>query len=191
MTSFAFRRWLGLELGLGPWFACLGGSAAVVLAPFPVLAQASDFGPDTAARRGESTNAMHFVLVMKSHFDLGYSALARDVEHEYRTTMIDRALATLEENARVAGPGEQFVWTIPGWPMETILWDGQNPDRRRRIEEALRRGNLVIHALPYTLETGSADVETLGRCFIYSSRLARRYGLPLPGDAKMTDVPGH
>jgi len=67
----------------------------------------------------------------------------------------------------------------------------QNPSRRKRIEEALTRGNLVIHALPYTIETGSADIETLARCFIYSSRLARKYGLPLPNDAKMTDVPGH
>ncbi len=166
-------------------------SAVTLLAPASVLAQADNYGPDYTARTQESTNGMHFVLVMKSHFDIGYSALARDVEHEYRTTMIDRALETMEENARVAGPGEQFVWTIPGWPMQTILWEGQNPARRKRIEEALKRGNLVIHALPYTLETGSADVETLARCFIYSSRVARQYGLPLPNDAKMTDVPGH
>jgi hypothetical protein len=157
----------------------------------PVLAQADNYGQDKTARTQNSSNQIHFVLVMKSHFDIGYSALARDVEHEYRTTMIDRALETMEQNAKVAGPGEQFVWTIPGWPMQTILWDGQNPTRKKRIEEALKRGNLVIHALPYTIETGSADVETLARCFIYSSRVARKYGLPLPGDAKMTDVPGH
>ena len=157
----------------------------------PVFAQADDYGPDKAVRQQESAAPMHFVLVSKSHFDIGYSALARDVEHEYRTTMIDRALETMEQNAQVAGPDEQFVWTIPGWPMQTILWDGQNPARKKRIEDALRRGNLVIHALPYTIETGSADIETLARCFIYSSRIARRYGLALPNDAKMTDVPGH
>jgi alpha-mannosidase len=154
-------------------------------------AHAADRGSEQSAPAKEATNQMHFVLVMKSHFDIGYSALARDVEHEYRTTMIDRALKTMEENAQLAGPGEQFVWTIPGWPMETMLWDGQNPARKQRIEAALKRGNLVLHALPYTIETGSADVETLARGFIYSSRIARRYGLPLPHDAKMTDVPGH
>jgi alpha-mannosidase len=156
-----------------------------------LLAQADNYGLDATARKQESGATMHFVMVSKSHFDIGYSALARDVEHEYRTTMIDRALETMEQNARVAGPGEQFVWTIPGWPMQTILWDGQNPTRKRRIEEALKRGNLVMHALPYTIETASADAETLARSFIYSSRIARKYGLPLPGDAKMTDVPGH
>lgn len=97
-----------------------------------LFAQADNDGPDNTPRTRESTNRMHFVLVSKSHFDIGYSALARDVEHEYGTTMIDRAL-----------------------------------------------------------ETGSADLETLARCFIYSSRIARQYGLPLPNDAKMTDVPGH
>ena len=165
---------------------------ALAVASGPRLfAQADNYGPDKPARQQDSTNRMHFVLVSKSHFDIGYSALARDVEHEYRTTMIDRALETMEQNAKVAGPGEQFVWTIPGWPMQTILWDGQNPVRKKRIEEALRRGNLVIHALPYTIETGSADLETLARGFIYSSRIARKYGLSLPNDAKMTDVPGH
>lgn len=163
---------------------------------FPLLLLAWGWLARQTARGEDGSNPggqppRHFVVVSKSHFDIGYSALARDVEHEYRTTMIDRALATMEENARVAGPGEQFVWTIPGWPMQTILWDGQNPRRKQRIEEALKRGNLVIHALPYTIETASADVETLARSFIYSSRIARRYGLPLPHDAKMTDVPGH
>lgn len=155
------------------------------------MAQADNYGPDRTARKESGAGPMHFVLVSKSHFDIGYSALARDVEHEYRTTMIDRALETMEQNASVAGPGEQFVWTIPGWPMETMLWEGQNPARRQRIEEALRRGNLAIHALPYTLETASADVETLARGFNYSSRIARKFGLPLPRDGKMTDVPGH
>lgn len=139
----------------------------------------------------ESPSPRHFVLVAKTHFDIGYSALARDVEHEYRTTMIDRALETIEQNARVAGPDEPFVWTIPGWPMETILWDGQHPVRRQRIEAALTRGHLALHALPFTLHTATGDLETLARCFGYASRVARRYGLPLPTDAKMTDVPGH
>jgi alpha-mannosidase len=178
---------------LGTFAAFAGRSGLRYLTTVPLALAAWLFPLLPLASEGQETpqGAMHFVLVSKSHFDIGYSALARDVEHEYRTTMIDRALETMEQNAKTAGPGEQFVWTIPGWPMQTILWDGQNPVRKRRIEQALQAGNLVIHALPYTLETGSADVETLARCFIYSSRIARKYGLPLPNDAKMTDVPGH
>lgn len=172
--------------------AWLAGVAILLRLSLPVaFAQADDYGPDTTARTGESVRPMHFVLVVKTHFDIGYSALARDVEHEYRTTMIDRALATMEDHARLAGPGESFVWTVPGWPMETILWEGQHPERRWRVEAALKRGQLALHALPYTLHVATSDVETLARCFGYSSRVARQYGLELPNDAKMTDVPGH
>jgi hypothetical protein len=157
----------------------------------PLFAQADNYGADRTARTQSSTNGMRFVIVLKTHFDIGYSALARDVEHEYRTTMIDRALDTMDENAKVAGPGEQFVWTIPGWAMDTMLWDGQTAARRKRIEAALSCGNLVTHALPFSIHSASADVETLARSFIYSSRIARKYNLPLPAAAKMTDVPGH
>ncbi len=170
LSAFALLLWLTPQLSWG---------------------QADNYGPDNTARTRESAQPMHFVLVIKTHFDIGYSALARDVEHEYRTTMIDRALETMEQNAQVAGPGESFVWTIPGWPMETILWEGQHPARKQRIEAALRRRNLALHALPYTLHTATGDLETLARAFGYSSRVARQYGLPLPNDAKMTDVPGH
>jgi hypothetical protein len=100
-------------------------SAPAAAAVEPLFAPADNSGLDKTARQQEATSRMHFVLVMKSHFDIGYSALARDAEHEYRTTMIDRALETMEQNAKVAGPREQFVWTIPGWPMPTILWDGK------------------------------------------------------------------
>jgi alpha-mannosidase len=134
--------------------------------------------------------SMHFVIVSKTHFDMGYSALARDVEHEYRTTMIDRALSTIEAHGSGQG-GLGYVWTVPGWPMRTILWEGQDPQRRQRVEAALKQGNLVPHALPYTLHTATGDVETLARGFGYASSVAREYGLEFPIAAKMTDVPGH
>jgi hypothetical protein len=133
----------------------------------------------------------HFVIVSKTHFDIGYSALARDVEHEYRTTMIDRALATIEAHGQGAEGGPGYVWTVPGWPMRTILWEGQHPKRRKRVEAALRRGNLVLHALPFTLHSVTGDVETLARCFGYANSVAREYDLDFPISAKMTDVPGH
>jgi len=133
----------------------------------------------------------HFVIVSKTHFDIGYSALARDVEHEYRTTMIDRALATIEAHGQGAEGGPGYVWTVPGGPMRTILWEGQHPERRKRVEAALQRGNLVLHAVPYTLHSATGDVETLARGFGYANSVAREYGLDFPISAKMTDVPGH
>jgi Glycosyl hydrolases family 38 N-terminal domain len=140
---------------------------------------------------GMAGGQRHFVIVSKTHFDIGYSALARDVEHEYRTTMIDRALATIEAHGQGAEGGPGYVWTVPGWPMRTILWEGQHPERKKRVEAALQRGNLVLHALPFTLHSATGDVETLARGFGYANSVAREYGLDFPISAKMTDVPGH
>ncbi|WP_322932979.1 glycoside hydrolase family 38 C-terminal domain-containing protein [Bacteroides sp. CG01] len=137
-----------------------------------------------------STQEMDFYLVFKSHFDIGYSALARDVINEYRTFMIDKAMDVIDRNTHKM-KDEQFVWTIPGWPLKQMLWDKQTPERRLRIEKALKNGNLVTHALPYTTHTETLEVEDLVRGLGYSSMLARQYGLALPIDAKMTDVPGH
>ncbi|MCF7973872.1 MAG: hypothetical protein K9N55_08660 [Phycisphaerae bacterium] len=161
------------------------------LLPDPAHAQADNVGPDPEIRTQGSGESMHFVIVSKTHFDIGYSALARDVEHEYRTTMIDRALATIEAHGKGAEGGPGYVWTVPGWPMRQILWKGQNPERRKRVEAALLGGNLVLHALPYTLHSATGDVETLARGFGYASSVAREYELDFPVAAKMTDVPGH
>ena len=99
-----------------------------------------------------SNREMTFYLVFKSHFDIGYSALARDVVHEYRTSMIDKAMDVMDKNADKM-KDMQFAWTVPGWPLEQMLWDRQTPERRLRIERALKNGNLVTHALPYTTHT--------------------------------------
>ena len=151
-----------------------------------ICGQADDHGPDQEKRKKASGGQMHFVIVSKTHFDIGYSALARDVEHEYRTTMIDRALATIEAHGKGEEGGPGYVWTVPGWPMRTILWEGQHPERRKRVEAALKRGNLVLHALPYTLHTATGDVETLARSFGHANSVAREYGLDLAISAKMT-----
>lgn len=161
------------------------------LLPRIASGQAGDYERDQEKLKDNSGEQMHFVIVSKTHFDIGYSALARDVEHEYRTTMIDRALATIEAHGKGAEGGPGYVWTVPGWPMRTILWEGQHPERRKRVETALRQGNLVLHALPYTLHTATGDVETLARSFGHASSVAREYGLDFPISAKMTDVPGH
>ena len=88
---------------------------------------------------------------------------------------------------------QQFVWTIPGWPMKKILedWEGQTPERRRRVREAFRDGRFAVHALPFTMQTELMEPEGMVRGLGYASELARDAGKPLPTGAKMTDVPSH
>lgn len=130
------------------------------------------------------------IVVYKTHFDIGYSDLARNVVHKYRTEMLDHALDNIEKNSK-RPKAEQFVWTIPGWPMEQILWEGQDPSRKREIENAFRKGNLTIHAMPYTTHTETLELEELVRGMGFSTSLAKKYGQELPRSAKMTDVPSH
>ncbi|MBI5819993.1 MAG: hypothetical protein HZA88_13495 [Verrucomicrobia bacterium] len=131
------------------------------------------------------------VVVFKTHFDIGYTDMASNVVHRYRTSMIDQALDVADQN-RDLPPAQQFAWTLPGWPMHQILdWPEQTPERKARVEQALKDGRFVVHALPFTTHTELLELEDLVRGLGYSSRIARRLGLPLSRDAKMTDVPEH
>lgn len=132
------------------------------------------------------------VVVFKTHFDLGYTDMASNVVQRYRTTMIDQALEVVEAN-RSLPPEQQFVWTLPGWPLAKILedWPGQTSERRQRAARAFREGRFVVHALPATTHTELLEPEDLVRGLGYASQLSRAASLALPRDAKMTDVPSH
>jgi len=150
----------------------------------PAIAQ--NPAPPAALKKGALENV---IIVYKTHFDIGYSSTVHDVVHEYRTEMADRVLEAIEKNGRQ--PKEkQFVWTLSGWPMKQILWPGQTPERREKIEQAIRSGNLAVHAYPFTTHTETAEIEDLVRGLNISSTLARRYDRPLSVSAKMSDVPG-
>jgi len=130
------------------------------------------------------------VVVFKTHYDIGYTDLASKVIDYYRTRMIDKALDVCDKSQGLP-PEQRFVWTIPGWPMAKILADPQMPARRDRVMNALKQGWFVTHAMPYTLHTESLEVEELVRGLGFASNVARGADLPLPLDAKMTDVPSH
>lgn len=130
-------------------------------------------------------------LVFKTHFDLGFTDLPENVFQRYRGEMMDGALKIIDQNAKL--PKEKrFTWTVPGWPLsEQILGPLQTPERKQRIEKAIREGAIAVHAYPFTTHTESLDYEDLVRGLGFSSKVARAYGLPLPISAKLTDVPSH
>jgi hypothetical protein len=130
------------------------------------------------------------VIVYKTHFDIGYTQLARDVCHQYRTEMADKVLEAIDRNANQP-KDRQFVWTLSGYPLSQILGPQQAPDRRERISRAIRSGNLAVHALGFSMHDETFEPEDLVRSLGWSSAIARAHGQPLPRDAKTTDVPGH
>lgn len=143
-----------------------------------------------AAQTTSPAQVKEVIVVSKTHFDIGYTDLVSKVLENYRTTMIDKALAVCDQT-RELPPGERFVWTLPGWPLSHILGPLQTDARRERISAMIREGRLVWHALPGTTHTESLELEDLVRGMGFSSRLARQFGQELPRDAKMTDVPSH
>ena len=169
----------------------------------PACVIAAFFGPavldHSGLARGETAETEkpadgaqleRIIVVFKTHFDIGYTALASEVVERYRTSMIDKALDVCDHAAEL--PEEhRFAWTVPGWPMSQILWPGQTAERRARLDRAIAEGRLVWHALPGTTHTESLDLEDFVRGMGFSSRLSRRYGMPPARDAKMTDVPSH
>ena len=146
----------------------------------------------TLAAEAPASQVQQVVIVFKTHFDIGYTDMASNVVQRYRTTMIDDALKVVDKN-RDLPPEQQFAWTLPGWPVSQIVadWPGQLPERKQRVLQAFRDGRFLVHALPFTTHTELLEAEDLVRGLGFSSRFSRRLGLPLPRDAKMTDVPSH
>jgi len=130
------------------------------------------------------------IVVCKTHFDIGYTHRVKDLMEYYRTTMIDRALDLMDKSMSLPSE-QQFVWTSPGWVMEKVLedWPGQTPERRQRLDAAMKSGKFVTHALPFSIAAELLEPEEFARGYQFADTVSRRYGLPLARGAKTTDVP--
>ena len=117
-----------------------------VLLMFGISLMAQNYGskstlPAAKAKTGEGISANKaskksgvesVVIVYKTHFDIGYSETVQQVLHDYRTGMADRVIDAIDKNSSQP-KDKQFVWTLSGWPMKQILWEGQEPERRKKL----------------------------------------------------------
>jgi len=129
------------------------------------------------------------IVVFKTHFDIGYTDWADNVVYNYSHATITGALDMIEKSKEFP-KDQQFKWTISGWPLTQMLTKSE-PEVKPRIEQAIREGKLIVQAMPLSFETEALDPEPLVRALSYSSKINRDAGLPLPIDAKQTDVPSH
>lgn len=136
-----------------------------------------------------SPKVKEVIVVFKTHFDIGYTDWADNVAYNYSNSMVTGALDVIEQSKSLPA-NQQFKWTISGWPMKEMLTKAK-PDVKPRIEKAIKDGSFLVHAMPFSLETEACDLEPLVRSLSYSSNANRKAGLPLPIDAKQTDVPSH
>ncbi len=147
------------------------------------------FSTHGQAQTEQNTQVEEIVIVFKTHFDIGYTDYVESVLQNYSGPMIQSALSIMDKTRAL--PGEKrFVWTLPGWPMHEILKRAE-PETKSRVEEAIRNGWFAVHGLPFTFHTEASGLEDLVRGLRFSADISRTYGLSLPEDAKMTDVPSH
>lgn len=143
----------------------------------------------SAQTTGKLQKEKEVIVVFKTHFDIGYTDWAANVRHNYSNSMIEGALEVIEQS-RELSEDLRFKWIISGWPMREMLTHSK-PSVKPQIQDAVKNGQFVVHALPFTFETEACDMESMIRSLGYSSRINRSAGLPLPVDAKQTDVPSH
>jgi hypothetical protein len=127
-------------------------------------------------------------LVFKTHLDIGFTDLARNVVASYFEDFIPRALAVAEE-LRQAGGEASFRWTTGAWLIYEYL-EQAAPAQRARLERAIRAGDITWHGLPCTLHSELMDADLFAFGLSLSQQLDKRFGRKTIA-AKMTDVPGH
>lgn len=128
-------------------------------------------------------------LVFKTHLDIGFTQLAETVRREYHEVFIPRAIDTGEHFFAEDPAQRMFVWTTGAW----LIWDyleTQPRDKVRRLEQAIERGLIRWHGLPFTTHTELMSPALFRAGLSYARALDRRFGTSTIA-AKMTDVPGH
>jgi len=120
------------------------------------------------------------IAVFKTHVDIGFTHLAKEVIDSFRTSMPE----AVNNTCKVF---EHFKWTMPAWPVQKAL-EAEYPELACQLIE---KGQLWWHGLPFTTHTAFCSEEELIRGLCIAKRLSKRFGKPAPIAAKMTDVPGH
>jgi len=155
--------------------------ASVLLPHRTLLAQtAQSLLPEPRVKR---------VMVMfKCHFDAGFVDTQYNVVHKrYFEKFFPEAI----EVARAANAGgkRRYVWTTGSWLLFEYL-DQASPADRKTMEDAIARGDIAWHALPFTWQTEMMSPSTIEGSLALSQLLDKRFDKATTG-AKMTDVPGH
>jgi alpha-mannosidase len=129
-----------------------------------------------------------FILVFKTHFDIGFTNLSSKVIDEYADSMLRDVIITCKATQHMEK--QKYVWTMPSWPLK-IMIERCNSDLKRELDSLINNGQIVWHALPFTSHTDFCSAENVIEGLRYGHELSRAYNKPDPISAKMTDVPGH
>ncbi|WP_053375243.1 DUF5054 domain-containing protein [Paenibacillus sp. FJAT-27812] len=127
-------------------------------------------------------------VIFKTHLDIGFTHLAEHVIKQYMEEYIPKAIE-LSEKLEAEGGSERFLWTTGSWLIHHYLEEA-SPEGKERMENAIAKGHIAWHGLPFTTHTELMDPELLQFGISLSQELDERFGKKTIA-AKMTDVPGH
>lgn len=127
-------------------------------------------------------------IIFKTHLDIGFTDLGKNVLDHYNNTYIPNAIKTANEmNNSKRVP--QFIWTTGAY----LIWqylETQNEKKVNEMEQAIKSGYIKWHGLAATFHTEAAGEFIFNESFKYSKELDKRFGFNTIS-GKMTDVPGH
>lgn len=126
-------------------------------------------------------------VVSKTHLDLGFTDYAENIRLRYINKFIPEAIALAQQVNTESK--KSFVWTTGSWIIKQALENGTR-EQRYALENALKNGNIVPHAMPFTTHTELLDEDTLDYGLSIVDALDEIRGKKTIS-AKMTDVPGH
>jgi len=165
-------------------FIKAGGTAsALTIMASPWLAGAANLS---------ATEVKKVHVIFKTHLDIGFTRLAEEVIKIYFDEFIPKALdlaARIKASAGSEGSADRYIWTTGSWLIWRYLHEAA-PENRRRMEQAIRDGDITWHALPFTTHSELADLSLFRLGIQLSKELDRRFDKTTIA-AKMTDVPGH
>ncbi|MEI6168303.1 MAG: DUF5054 domain-containing protein [bacterium] len=135
---------------------------------------------------GVDPSVRKVILICKNHLDLGFTESVAKVTHDAINWMLPVAIGQSEILRK---EGLNFVWTVPAWTAFRAL-ELHAGNSLKQIEQAMERGDVAWHALPFTMHCELLDPELFNAGLALARRLDQRFGKTTIA-AKATDVPGN
>jgi len=147
----------------------------------------SSLAASVAVARAAAPEVKRVLVMFKCHLDVGFVDTQAAIIRRYFDNYYPRAIQ-LAATMRAAG-NDRYVWTTGSWLLYSYLQQA-SPEQAKKMEQAIERGDIAWHALPFTWQSELLDRSMITGCIGFSKSLDKRFGRTTTG-AKMTDVPGH
>ena len=126
------------------------------------------------------------IVLFKTHLDVGFTDYSANILRDYNEKHIPRAIEIARE---LQERPEGYVWTVGSYLIHQYLKTASE-EKVQEMEEAIRKGWISYHGLPFTTHTELMDERLFQYGLSIAAKLDRRFEKKTIA-AKMTDVPGH